>query len=218
MSFFCPQCNNLYTKITPTISKQLEEKGETDTPNTVSSFNTTSNKTEDKQKGGGSDTNVANVIKKILAGEIIDDKDISGITIEDLAEQPSYKKLTGKQKEAVYNIINDKLPKKLPSQKKESDKKAYFECSNCGYSEPVKPGTLLLRRVRDTFITKDFDTPVSYGEFTNASYIPITRAYICPNKQCKSHSDHEKREAVMYRQPNSMKIEYVCKTCSFHWV
>jgi predicted RNA-binding Zn-ribbon protein involved in translation (DUF1610 family) len=218
MSFYCPQCNNLYTKILPNNNKILESSDEkninteTPTPTSVSS----------SQEGsivGGGEGDISQLIKKIISGETIDSKEVGNISLQDLTQMPSYKKLTGKQKEAVYNIISDKLSKKFTSQKQlVKDNRAHFECANCGFTEPIKDGTLIMRRVRDTYISKDTEISTYYQELVNAKELPITRAYVCPNKSCKSHDNYELREAVMFRAPNSMKVEYICRACSFHWL
>jgi hypothetical protein len=133
--------------------------------------------------------------------------------------------LPNKQKEAVYNIISDLIPKSVPKitsdKLEQAESKAYFECTNCGFVEPVREGTLIMRRVQvgaATSSTSASSGSVNHKELAFASELPITRAYVCPNKTCKSHNDHTQREAVIYRAPNSMKSEYVCRVCYTHWM
>jgi hypothetical protein len=211
MSFFCPQCNNIYTKITPSSNNLLNRLqnqkggGDTPTPTTVSSYNV--------NEGGGDDQSV---IDDILEGKKITSDNVKNIDLVDLLKHPSYKKLQNKQKEIVYNMISDLLPKKPTKEQVIMDSKAYFECTNCGFIEPVKDGTLIMRRVSNSSSSAD-TSYTNYKDLIHAKELPITRAYKCPNNQCESHKDPEKREAVMLRSYNSIKIEYICRTCTTHW-
>lgn len=212
MSFYCPQCNNIYTKITPSakegfMSRLKAMKGgkktESETPNTVSST----------EQIGGDD--LQNIINKILDGQKLSAGDVKNIDLNEMVKVPAYKKLQAKQKEAVYNIISDLQPKKNNNNEDIiMESKAYFECTNCGFVEPVKDGTLIIRKMKDTTIGEDF---TNYKELIHAKELPITRAYVCPNKQCKSHTDLEQREAVLFRSSHSLKINYVCRSCTAHW-
>lgn len=92
----------------------------------------------------------------------------------------------------------------------ENKQKAYFKCSNCTYSEPIVDGQVIMRKTADTNYVNN---TVDYSDMADASYLPRTRNYICPNSKCESHTKYEKREAVFFRLNDSSKTIYVCTAC-----
>lgn len=93
---------------------------------------------------------------------------------------------------------------------------AAFICFNCGNQEPIKNKTLILSKIAEQ--SNDFEDVSYYKNMINAPYLPRTRKYICPNKDCISHTKHDKREAVFFRIGDSYKIRYVCTACSYSWI
>lgn len=96
--------------------------------------------------------------------------------------------------------------------------KAYFQCSNCRYTQEIEPGTLILSRAAEK-TTSDY--VIDKNKYKNMIYdmtLPCTRNYICPNKSCKSHQDYSLREAVWFK-PNrfSYTVIYICKACQTVW-
>jgi hypothetical protein len=111
-------------------------------------------------------------------------------------------------------------PKKGDQESKLSigSNKAYFRCSNCGYTDEIGLGTLILSRAPEKS-TSDYITDKSkYKDMVYDMTLPHTRNYVCPNKLCKSHSDHQFREAVWFK-PNrgSYSVVYICKACQSVW-
>lgn len=96
--------------------------------------------------------------------------------------------------------------------------KAYFKCSNCGYAQEIEPGTQILSRAPEKSTSDHIIDPSKYKNMIYDEAVPHTRNYICPNKSCKSHTDHSVREAIWFK-PNrySYTIINVCKACQTAW-
>lgn len=92
-----------------------------------------------------------------------------------------------------------------------------FKCSNCGFSENIKPKTMVLSRTSD-LVNKEYTDKTKYKDMVNDETLPRTRNYICPNEACLSHKDHTKREAVWFK-PDIQKygILYICTSCNKMW-
>ena len=182
--FFCPKCNN--------------------------SFDIT-NKIDTKQTGGktSNSLNVDDIIQKALSNTL-EKSDVIGISIEQIEEAASFKKLKQKNRENIYNIINDMLPNNSNNDSN-IDHHAYFICLNCSYSVEIEPNTLIFSRtsseVSQSYTTSDVKN-MRYSDI-----LPYTRKYICPNKSCVSHTDPTKKEAKFCRKNNSYCIRYICMAC-----
>jgi hypothetical protein len=209
--FFCSKCDNLYdlTKTPPTTVQKAGQISE-DTPNTVSD-------TTDSPVVLDVDT----IIEYLIADKEVTSHDIGSLTLTQFTKNPLYKKLQGKEKELIYNKITQLLPKKIQDIDKDINVNinipAYFICKNCGNVEPIKPATPIVRRVVDEQHT-NFDADVSLlTDKLSINFIPRTRNYLCPNTKCKSHDDHSLREAVMFRQSGSYRVQTICSACSTSW-
>ncbi|ARF08923.1 DNA-dependent RNA polymerase subunit Rpb9 [Catovirus CTV1] len=204
--FYCPNCNNIYdiTKNLPNIPNMTGGQV-SDTPETVSSITT--------------DTDVINVlVNKILSNETVNKNDLKGVTIDSVTKSPSYKKLQAKSKELVHNKLNDLLnnennePKSSPA-----SSNAFFICKNCGNHEPIKPNTLIARKLYGENNEIEFEDTNKFKEMAHVKCIPLTRHYICPNKNCQSHTDFSLRAARFYRVTGSFRVRYVCTACEQSW-
>lgn len=201
--FFCPNCNNSFD-----IKKSsgLQKGG---VENTESSTITTS------QTGGD---RVDDLIEKILQDEEINKDDINGITLQDLSKNNMYKRLKSKQKEIIYNKIQDMLPKeekKIVQEQidvKEDDIYALFECTNCGYLKKIDPGTRIFSKSAKT-VSQNY-TVTDYKDMIYSDILPRTKRYVCPNDKCISHKDISKKKAVFMRLNNSNIIKYICTACN----
>jgi hypothetical protein len=142
---------------------------------------------------------------------------ITNVNIQDLMKSQAYKKLKVKHKEYVDNKIQDLLPldkKKITVDavdKTGEDMIAYLLCKNCGYASKINPGTKIFSRASED-IAQSYDV-TDYSDLLNSDILPRTRKYVCPNKQCESHKDGTKREAVFFRLNNTYKIKHICCTC-----
>ena len=172
--------------------------------------------TKTSKQTGGKDS-YEDVITKILNNDKMDKSNVEKISIEELVNNPSYKKLKGKQKETVYNKIQDLLPidsKKLytESVQKGQTEKAHFICTNCGNTKPIEKGTLIFSRA-SMDVAKNYSSP-NVNQMQYSDILLRTRKYLCPNKTCESHNNLEKREAIFFRTNNTFRIKYICLTCN----
>lgn len=193
--FFCPNCNNTFD-ITKNISDQRGGSNNS------------------SQVGGDK---YENIIKDILANNTLSESILSEVNIEDITKNNAYKRLKAKQKEIIYNRIQDLLPvekKKLLIDKpvKLSDENgAFFICNNCGFTKSMEPKTLIISRASES-IAQSYEVG-DYKNMMHSDILPITRKYTCPNNECESHTDPYKKEAVFFRLNNSYKIKYLCRAC-----
>jgi hypothetical protein len=164
------------------------------------------------QKGGAE---YETMIQAILNKE---EPDMSKVNLEDLVKSSAYKKLKSKQKEYVYNTIQDLLPKedkKLIQEKTDKigdQEKAFFVCNNCGFLKKIDAQTLIFSRTSES-ISQSYNVQ-DFSDMLNSDILQTTRKYVCPNEKCESHKDPMKREAAFFRLNNTNKIKYICRTCS----
>lgn len=202
--FFCPNCRNAYDIARTAIDVQSGGKSD----------NTS------KENSDVNDT-FTGIIDKLINNQEVEEKDVVKLDIDKLVKSISYKKLSSKQKELVYNKIQDKLPddKKVLMSLKPTEANdanvAYFVCKNCIYNKPIKEGTLIYSKTSED-IAQTYDTHDDKNKI-HSNILPITRKYICPNKNCISHTNLEKREATIFRLHNSFAIKYICKACETMW-
>ena len=188
--FYCPKCLNIYN-----ITKSIKSK--------------------EQQSGGGK---LDDIIQKILDNENLEGIEFDQDDLDNLNGSQLYKKLTNKQKDYVYNLINDMVEKKI---KNSDDKKGsyqrnmYFICKNCGNHEVIKDGTIIVSKEN----TKDIKIESNFNpkEMLQIKILPRTRDYICPNDSCKSHKNHSERSAVFMRINNTYKMRYICEACETVW-
>lgn len=184
--FFCPKCNNSLN------------------------FGTI------QQSGGATTLSSDDIIGIILnkAPLSFDDVNKAG-GIDAIVSSPQYKKLKVKQKEYVFNKLQDIVPddQKMYDNPDEINKpnNVLFVCNNCGYTEPVKPGTMIFNK-SSADISQNYTTS-DYKNMLYSNILPFTRNYTCPNDKCDSHKDSMKREATFFRLNNTFKVKYICRAC-----
>ncbi len=221
--YFCPNCNNVFDIIKgPAEPIHTGGKNKDILDMKISDFNDLEFNIEELwggKKNGDEETDTDiydQLLKKVINNEKIDKKDIDRISLDDLVQSNIYKKLKLKQKQYVYNKIQDQLPlskKKVFNENdtKKNIDKAYFICNNCGYRKPIKKNTLIFSKVASD-VAKNYSSS-DVTDMKNSDILPRTRKYICPNKSCESHIDPHKREAVFFRMNNTFNIKYICQTC-----
>jgi hypothetical protein len=198
--YFCPNCNNVFdvTKTTSQFGGYMSE-------------NSDSSSSSISSQSAGSDQ-YEEIIKKILDNTELTDEDIDFVNLNELIKNNSYKRLKIKQKELVFNKIQDMLPNEKKqflkdNQVKASTEKAYFICNNCGFMKKIADGTLIFSRVSkdkaQSYATSDIQNMI------HSDIIPRTRKYICINPECESHKNPNKREAIFFRMNNTFKVKYI---------
>ena len=95
---------------------------------------------------------------------------------------------------------------------------AYMLCTNCGYAKAMEAGTLILSRISGKEEIKYVADQNKYKDMVNDPTLPITRKYVCPNKECESHKNHMKREAVWFKPNRHTYVTiYICRECKTMW-
>jgi len=208
--FFCPNCNNTFD-ITKDITSVKQTGGKEELVSDSFSTTTTTTTTVDNKN------EVDVIINKILKKEELENDLIESLDINNIVKNIAYKKLNIKDKELVFNTIQDLLPKekkKLNELKFDTtltDNKAYFMCNNCGFIKNIEPKTLIFSRRSDS-MTQNFGTK-GYKHLLNSNIVPRTKKYICPKQDCISHKDLDKKEAIFFRTNNTYNVKYICRAC-----
>lgn len=166
-----------------------------------------------KQQLGGTKLTYVSIIKLALSGELRE-TDVSDLDMNDFVNTYEYKKLKTKQREIVYNTIQDLLPvdKKNIEQSVKNIQDVYYKCRNCGFHEKLPPKTLV-----STIVSNDVSGNYTMHDATNMIYsdiIPFTRKYLCPNEKCISYKDPSKKEAKFFRNNNQYNVKYICLACN----
>lgn len=184
--FYCPKCLNIYN-----ITKNL------------------------KLQSGGS--NIDDLIKKILDDEDLDKIKFTEDDLDELNKSQNFKKLNNKQKDYVYNTISEKVEKVEKKNKGSANiqRNMYFICKNCGNSELIKDGTIIISRES----SKNFSNEnINVKEYLQMNILPRTRQYVCPTDKCESHNNSDKKSAAFMRLPGSYKVRYICESCETTWL
>lgn len=201
---FCPNCNNVFD-----ITKSSVQNGGLidDKLNDIENVNL---------EGGAVMDNYDEIIRKIIDNETISKNNLDKVSLDELTKSIGYKKLKYRQREYIFNKLQDLLPiekKKIVKEQlqKQQMEKAFYICKNCGYLKQIEEGTLIFSKVSpdiaQSYTTTDLRTMAS------SDILPITRKYICPNDKCESQHDLTKREASFFRLNNSFRIKYICLAC-----
>jgi len=214
--YFCPNCNNVFdiTKGTSQAGGEIQESSSED-----NNMTTTSSLNIKEMFGGakgGKDDAYDEIINKLMKTDKIDKKELDKFSLEELMKSDAYKKLKHKQKEHIFNKIQDMLPieqKKLFTleETKQQLEKAYFICNNCGNRKPIEKGTLIFSKVSSDIAQSYSSSDV--GDMKYSDILPRTRKYICPNAKCESHTNPQKREAVFFRMNNTFRVKHICQAC-----
>ena len=120
----------------------------------------------------------------------------------------------------TQSISSSSESEKTPTIEKHIGKKnaAYMMCNNCGYAKSMEPGTLILSRISRKEEIKYISDHSKYKDMVDDPSLPITRKYICPNKDCESHKNHAKREAVWFRPNRHTYVTiFICRSCKTMW-
>jgi ribosomal protein S26 len=170
------------------------------------------------QKGGK--FNEEEIIKQILDKKVVESQILATIDLTELVKKSYYKKLLHKDKEYVYNVISHQQTKKEDNKGQINKKamegnRAYFQCTKCGNQEPIKPKTMIFSNIFDKTVQNTLNEDTSYMIYDNT--LPRTKEYVCINKQCVTHKDPSKKEAIFIRQGKSYKLTYSCTVCKTKW-
>jgi hypothetical protein len=187
---FCPECDSILD-----ISRSAPKK-------TYNVDNTPSEMTDtDEDK-------IGIIINKLIKNEKVE---IENIKIDQITEHESFKKLDKDKKNSLLSRLDSLL------QKQDDQVSSYYTCTTCLFSKKIETGTLVTSIIGGNSQTGY----INMDRFKNKVYekaLPFTRNYQCPNKKCKSRTDKEMREAVMYRIGETMRMGYTCTACNTSFV
>ena len=94
-----------------------------------------------------------------------------------------------------------------------------LECSNCGSTFFLEPGTTIYSINYERSIHQiDEETRIKCTDLT----LPRTKDFVCPNNKCINNTDTSdevllEKEAVFYRNPKEYNLKYICCQCYFQW-
>ena len=89
---------------------------------------------------------------------------------------------------------------------------AFFICKNCNFSKPIPPLTIIYSKNFSNVSTESVD--YTYTIYDKSLF--RTKNYICRNKKCPTHSDSEKKEAVITKNVYD-QVVYICVECQHNW-
>jgi hypothetical protein len=103
-----------------------------------------------------------------------------------------------------------------------------YKCSNCGFSDLVKPGTKILsistvlpkvnKPLLHSVSNLSPHLAIKYKNMIHDPTLPRTNNYVCPNKQCNTHENESLKEAAWFKPyMNSHYIITICKSCETLW-
>ena len=144
--------------------------------------------------GEESEEDISSIISSILTDDY---RSYVNSTISDSNE---YSELSQKEKEKIDDYIDNVNQTSI-----------VMECDNCHYYEPIESGEMVYELLGDT--NKDtYDiNHTEYDYYSKTKY--VTRKYICPDTECPSHNDSNKREALITRD-YSNHLYHICLACN----
>ena len=192
---FCPQCDNVMDigKSIPKVN--LLQKA----PTTVSTTSVSQSQPQE------------DIVDKII-NAYKNKENISSmkVDVDDLTTNGNFNKLKEQDKQKILKLLN--------LENLDDNKVAYQICKNCLYNEKLTSRTLVLSRMN---LNTNNSSTANLSKYKNMIYdktLPHTRDYVCKNKECTSHKDFNKRDAVWFRPiPNSFSTYYGCTACQTIW-
>lgn len=128
------------------------------------------------------------------------------IKIDEITKNSKYKKLSNEDKNKISKLYED-----VPYGSIE------FKCTNCNNSLEIKESILLYELDVNSKNDK-IKTNEENQLFCNNPALPRTHDYICKNEFCDTNKNSKiNKEAVFYRENNSMKVNYICCICYHNW-
>jgi hypothetical protein len=155
-------------------------------------------------------TKIEQIIEKLSTNQNVTDNELGDFKLEQFLKHKAYQKLDKKIKPTVQTKLTAFY------EKLEDATSAYYHCGICSYAKPIEPETLVASRM-GSGSTNMYMNMDKLKNRVNNSILPYTRNYICTNKNCVSHNDHTKREAVMFRVGSSVQMWYTCCACQSNW-
>jgi len=132
------------------------------------------------------------------------------VSYDDLTNNDNYIKLKEQDKIKILKLLN--------LENIDDTKVAYQVCKNCLYNEKLTKRTLILSRMNLNTSASSNKSLSKYKNMIHDKTLPHTRDYVCKNKDCSSHKDPSKRDAVWFRPiATSYSTYYGCTACATIW-
>jgi hypothetical protein len=153
-----------------------------------------------------------NIIKKVpdIYKKIENKEDLSNfktdIKFDEIIKNNKYKKLSDEEKNNLQKLYDE-----------ETNNGIEFKCTNCNLSVEIKESILLYELDMNDKVEK-IKTIEENKLMCKNPILPRTHDYICKNDLCESNKNKKiNKEAVFYRETNSMRVNYICCICHFTW-
>lgn len=148
---------------------------------------------------------VTNGIKLIINENIEPSMVFPNFTREQLLKNKNYGKLSVESKNKMLEMFDQVGGSNV----------AMFSCNNCNWSEDLNQTVRLYSYSKDDKVVKVLDS--EYLMIFNNPIYSRTKDYTCKNSECVTHKKPELKEAVFYRDNNSLVVKYVCGKCLNSW-
>ena len=96
----------------------------------------------------------------------------------------------------------------------EENGKLMNKCRVCGYTNETDEVLIQTRKYKNISVGSDF---VNRRNYIYDPTLARTIHYNCPNKQCGTKKNEDKKEAVFFNEINSLKQVYICTVCNMEW-
>lgn len=217
---FCPNCDNILdiSKNQPK-QKQSSLKIDEDTPISVSDSEADSDTSDvdekvderaDEKEVDVDVDKISEIIVRLSRDEKIAESELSDYRMEQFTKHKTYQKLEKKIKAAVQVKLLSFF------EKIEDSTSAFYVCKNCMYSKTIDEGTLISSKTglggNNSYINPD-----KLKNRIHSKILPYTKNFICIKKDCESHTNPKKKEAVFFRVGDSLQVWYTCRSCESYW-
>lgn len=148
---------------------------------------------------------VASGINKVIKENINPSEIKPTFSKEQMLKNKNYIKLSIQEKNKMLEIFNQIG----------GASGAMFLCNNCNWKKEIN-NTIKLY----SFNTQENVKKISPNEYVMIYNNPIlsrTKDYSCKNKDCISHKNFDKKEAVFFHDNNSLQVKYICGACYSSW-
>lgn len=208
---YCPNCDNILD-IGKNQPKNQNKSAILNTPTSVS----------DSEQESRDDI-ITEVVNKMINDDKVTLSHISTLDVDRkvlkqmFLSNDLYKTLDKKVKTTVTQKIEELLSARADADEKDNNSiAAYYICKKCHYSKKIENQTLILTRNSEATANDGYINMNKYKNACHNEILPLTRQYICTNKACKSHDDHELREAVIFRTSKT-QTWLMCNACQNYW-
>lgn len=144
---------------------------------------------------------ITQIIKNKKDSELFEAK----FTKEQMFKNKNYSKLDIEDKNKMLNLF----------QQYGGNIGVMFLCTNCNWNKEINETIKLYNYNKDNKLKKIL--PDEYYLMVHNPIYSRTKNYECKNKDCPTHKNKNIKEAIFFKEDNSLIINYVCGTCYNTW-